>query len=65
VWNDSGGITLKHFSYYYALVMISDARLFLIKSRVYTVSSVYSHRKNAYRRNETLELAKGLEPPTV
>ena len=65
MWNECGGITLKHFSYYCVLLKSSDVRLFLIKSRVYTLSSIYSHRKNAYRRNETLELAKGLEPPTV
>jgi hypothetical protein len=45
--------------------MSSDVQLFLIKSGVYTISSVYTYRKNACRRNETLELAKGLEPPTV
>ncbi len=62
--NDFGGY-LRHFSYYGVFLESSDVRLFLMKSRVCTISLIYSHRKNANRRNETLELAKGLEPPTV
>jgi hypothetical protein len=38
---------LKHFYYYCVLFRSGDVRLFLTKSRVYTVSSVYTNRKNA------------------
>jgi hypothetical protein len=56
---------LKHFSYYCVLFRSGDVRLFLTKSRVYTVSSVYTNRKNALAAVRALAEHEGVERPLL